>query len=60
MYKKMLKFSKEHPYYTSTIHFIGGVGAGFLLAGYFGLGNLTWGWILVALAALLHLYPWIS
>lgn len=60
MMKKMLKFAKDHPVYASTMHAIGGVGLGFLLTGYFGIGNITWGWILVALAVLLHFYAWMK
>ena len=38
------------------VHFVGGVGAAFLLVEYFGLTSLlTWGWLLVIIAVLGHL-----
>lgn len=58
--KKYMKFFKDHPSYTATTHAIGGLGLGFLLYGYFGIGTITWGWILAILALVMHAYAWMQ
>lgn len=55
MMKKMMKHWKEYGMIGIT-HAIGGIGVGFLLTAYLGVGGVMWGWILVVIAVVLHLY----
>jgi len=52
-----MKHWKENAFVGVT-HAIGGLGLGFLLSAYWGIGGVMWGWVLVILAALMHVYIW--
>ena len=54
-------YLKEHQVYTSTIHFIGGVGIGILIASPLAGSNpVIWGVSLMAISLLGHLYAFIA
>ncbi len=59
--KKMLAFAKKHPAYIGTIHAIGGIGVGILIASPLaGIHPIRWGVIFIAVAILGHLYAWMN
>lgn len=50
-----MKHWKENSMVGIT-HAIGGLGLGFLLTAYWGIGGIMWGWVLVVIALILHFY----
>lgn len=59
--KKAMAFMKKYPAYTATIHFIGGVGIGVLIASPIaGTHPIRWGLILIAISILGHIYAWFA
>jgi hypothetical protein len=58
--KKVMDFAKKHPAYVGTIHALGGLGVGFIIAHYFsGMNLVLWGVILIVVSLMGHLYMWI-
>lgn len=53
-----MKYFKKHPAYLASVHFIGGVGIGILLARPMGSHPMRWAAVFIALAILGHLYAW--
>ena len=59
--KKGMAFLKKNPAYNATIHAIGGVGVGILIASpVAGEHPVRWGVALMAISLLGHLYAWFS
>ncbi|KKU09897.1 MAG: hypothetical protein UX13_C0026G0013 [Candidatus Woesebacteria bacterium GW2011_GWB1_45_5] len=58
--KRYNKYWKDHPYYNAFVHVAGGLALGFLLWGYFEIGNITWGWILGIAWLAGHLWPFLN
>jgi len=56
-----MNFAKKHPAYVGTIHALGGLGVGFILAHYFpGMNLILWGIILAVVSLVGHVYMWIA
>jgi hypothetical protein len=56
-----MKYFKKHPAFTASVHFVGGVGLGVLIARpVFAAHPIRWGVILVGLAVLGHIYAWFA
>ncbi len=56
-----MEYFKKHPVYLASVHFIGGVGLGILIAHpVFSPHPVRWGVAFIGLAAIGHLYAWIS
>lgn len=56
-YKRMLKYFSKNPSYNSWIHFIAGLGAGFLLTyPLAGSHPVRWGLFALAVAVIGHLW----
>ena len=59
--KKAMAFMKKHPVYHATIHALGGLGLGIIIAHYFSdLNLMLWGIILIIVAVIGHIYAWIA
>jgi hypothetical protein len=59
--KKVLAFAKKNPVYIATIHAIGGVGVGILIASPIaGEHPIRWGVALLIASLLGHLYMWFA
>ncbi|HKB88755.1 MAG TPA: hypothetical protein VKC53_03845 [Patescibacteria group bacterium] len=59
--KKAIAFMKKYPVYHATIHAIGGIGVGILIANPLaGIHPVRWGVTLLVIAILGHLYAWFS
>jgi len=59
--KKAMHFMKKHPAYNGTIHALGGMGVGFLIANYMsGVNLVTFGVILIVFSLIGHLYVWLT
>lgn len=58
--KKLLAFVKKHPVYHATLHGIGGIGAGIILAPLAGVHPVRWGIIFLVVSLLGHLYAWVA
>jgi hypothetical protein len=59
--KKVIDFVKKHPTYNGTIHALGGLGVGFVIAYYFsGMNLILWGVILIIIAGVGHIYMLIA
>ncbi len=59
--KKGMAFMKKYPAYNATIHAIGGVGIGILIASSLAGSNLViWGVSLMVISLLGHLYTWFA
>jgi len=59
--KKGIAYFKKHPMYLGSVHFIGGVGVGILIAHPLaGVHPVRWGVALIVVALLGHLYAWIA
>lgn len=59
--KKAMTFMKKHPAYTSSIHAIGGVGVGILIASPLaGVHPVRWGVALLIISLLGHIYAWFA
>lgn len=55
--KKVMVFAKKHPVYIATIHAIGGIGIGILIASPLaGIHPVRWGLAFIVLSILGHLY----
>ena len=55
--KKAIAYFKKHPYYTSFIHFLGGIGIGILIASPLaGIHPIRWGIAFLLLGVLGHIY----
>lgn len=56
-----MTFMKKHPAYVATIHAIGGVGIGILIASpVAGIHPVRWGIALLAISLIGHLYAWFA
>ncbi len=56
-----MKYFKKHPAYLASVHFVGGVGIGLLIARpVFSTHPVRWGIALIGLAVVGHLYAWNS
>ena len=59
--KKAMRFMKKHPTYTASIHAIGGVGIGMLIASPLaGVYPFRFGIVFIIIAALGHIYAWVA
>lgn len=59
--KKALAFSKKYPAYIATIHAIGGMGVGIIIASPLaGTHPIRWGLAFILVSLLGHLYLWFS
>ncbi len=59
--KKAMAFMKKHPAYNSTIHAIGGIGIGILIASpVAGIHPVRWGIALLIVSLLGHIYAWFA
>lgn len=59
--KKALAYFKKYPMYNATVHAIGGLGLGILIASpIIGPHPLRWGLALVTIAILGHLYTLVA
>ena len=59
--KKAVKYMKDNPVYHASVHSIGGIGVGILVAGPLaGVHPVRWGVAFVVVAVLGHLYAWLS
>ncbi len=57
--KKALAVAKKHPAYVATIHAIGGVGIGILIASpVAGNHPIRWGAAFILISLVGHLYMW--
>ncbi len=59
-YKKAMQYMSKHPAYNATIHALGGLGVGLLIARPLVVHPLRTGIILIALSLLGHIYAWMS
>ncbi len=58
--KKATSFAKKHPVYVSTIHAIGGIGLGIIIAPLLATLNPTgWGLALIGISLIGHIYIWV-
>jgi len=56
-----MKYFKKHPAYLASVHFIGGLGLGILVARpVFATHPVRWGVAFIVLAVVGHLFAWIS
>ena len=56
-----MKYFKKHPAYLASVHLLGGIGLGILLARpVFASHPVRWGLALIGLAILGHLYAWFA
>lgn len=56
-----MDFVKKHPAYNGTIHALGGLGLGFIIAHYFsGINLIIWGVILIIVSLAGHIYAWFA
>lgn len=56
--QQMMKYFKAHPSYNSFVHTFIGVGVGILISySFFGQQFMSWGWVLLAIGILAHIYP---
>ncbi len=59
--KKALAFAKKHPAYIATIHAIGGIGIGIMIASPIaGVHPIRWGIAFLIISLLGHLYILVS
>ncbi len=59
--KKVMAFAKKHPAYIGTIHALGGIGIGILIASPIaGVHPIRWGVAFLVLSILGHLYMWFA
>ncbi len=59
--KKALAFAKKHPVYIATIHAIGGIGVGIIIASPLaGTHPVRWGFAFIVVSLIGHLYVWFS
>ncbi len=56
-----MEYFKKHPAYVASVHFLGGVGIGILIARpVFSAHPVRWGLVLIGLAVVGHVYAWIA
>jgi len=59
--KKALAFAKKNPAYVGTIHALGGIGIGILIASpVAGIHPVRWALAFILVSLLGHLYMWIA
>lgn len=59
--KKAMAYMKKHPAYVASIHAIGGMGIGILIASpVAGEHPVRWGLALMAISLLGHIYAWFA
>ncbi len=59
--KKVMAFAKNHPAYIGTIHALGGIGIGILIASPIaGIHPVRWGIAFLVLSILGHIYMWFA
>jgi hypothetical protein len=59
--KKAVAYLKKHPVYSSTVHAIGGIGIGILIASpVAGIHPVRWGIALLIVSLLGHAYAWFA
>ena len=59
--KKVMAFAKKHPAYIATIHALGGIGIGILIASPIaGIHPVRWGITFLVLSILGHVYMWFA
>ncbi len=59
--KKVMTFAKKHPAYIGTIHALGGIGIGILIASPIaGIHPVRWGIAFLGLSILGHVYMWFA
>lgn len=60
-YKKVATYLSKHPAYNATVHAIGGMGIGILIASpIIGPHPVRWGVSLLSLSLLGHIYPYFT
>ena len=61
MFKKGLKYMSKHPTFNGSLHAIGGIGVGIIIASpIIGTHPVRWGIALMAIAALGHVYAFMQ
>lgn len=59
--KKVMAFAKKHPAYIASIHALGGIGIGILVASPIaGIHPVRWGIAFLVLSMLGHVYMWFA
>lgn len=59
--KKAINFMKKHPIYSSSVHAIGGIGVGILIASpVAGAHPVRWGLAFIVVAIAGHIYAFFS
>ncbi len=59
--KKVVAFVKKHPAYHATLHGLGGIGVGLMIASPLaGLHPVRWGIVLLMVSLLGHLYALVA
>lgn len=57
-WQSWMEYWAKHPNYTSLVHFLGGMGFAWVLVGFLPGQQLGgWGWILLLVAFVGHIYP---
>lgn len=58
MMNEMMKYFKAHPTYSSTVHFVIGLGVGILVTyPFIGSHPVRWGLFFLVIGVLAHIYP---
>lgn len=59
--KKAMTFMKKHPAYNASVHAIGGIGIGILIASPIaGIHPVRWGIAFLIVSLLGHIYTWFT
>lgn len=59
--KKGMDYLKKHPAYNASIHALGGLGVGMIVASTIASSHIVlWGMALIVVSLLGHLYAWVG